>query len=44
MERFLNNMKQFRWVVTGGEQRSQTFLSFVHIMALRMMRPFVSRA
>jgi hypothetical protein len=44
MERFLNNMKQFRWVVIGDEQRCQTFLTSVHTMALRMMRECVGRA
>jgi hypothetical protein len=37
MERFFNNMKQFRWVVTRDKRWWPMFLPLVHLVALRMM-------
>ena len=33
VERFFNNLKQFRRLATRYEQLSQTFLAFIHLVA-----------
>jgi len=37
VERFFNNLKQFRRIATRYEQLSQTFLAFVHLVAAWMI-------
>jgi transposase len=33
VERFFNNLKQFRGIATRYEKLSQTFLAFIHLVA-----------
>jgi len=33
VERFFNNLKQFRRIATRYEQLSQTFLALIHLVA-----------
>ena len=34
VERFFNNLKQFRRIATRYEKLSQTFLAFIHLVAV----------
>ena len=37
VERFFNNLKQFRRIATRYEKLSQTFLAFIHLVAAWMI-------
>jgi len=37
VERFFNNLKQFRRIATRYEKLSQTFLAFIHLVATWMI-------